>query len=126
MLWSVDFSSDIPIYRQLADQIISFIAEKKLRPGDKLPSIRELSGDLGINLHTVNKAYKLLADDGFLVMTPSGVFVNASGIPAPDLAFYKKLDYELERMAAICIARGVEKAELIKRLDEQWSKKDIK
>lgn len=126
MLWSVDLSSSVPIYRQLADQVVAFIAEKKLRPGDKLPSIRELAGDLGINLHTVNKAYKLLADEGFLSMSTSGVFVNPSGIPEPDAAFFKDLDYELERLASLCIARGLDKAELLKRLETIWLKKQGK
>ena len=68
MFIRIDQSSQAPIYRQLRDQIVAGIASGELSPGDQLPSVRALGTDLGINLHTVNKAYAVLRDEGYLVM----------------------------------------------------------
>lgn len=68
MIIEVDFSGDIPIYSQVRDQIVIGIASGQLRPGDALPSVRRLAADIGINVHTVNKAYAILRDEGFVIM----------------------------------------------------------
>ena len=68
MFIRIDQSSQMPIYRQLRDQIVAGIASGELSPGEQLPSVRALGTDLGINLHTVNKAYAVLRDEGYLVM----------------------------------------------------------
>lgn len=59
--------SQTPIYTQLIYQIKRGILKKELLPGEGLPSVRSLAGDIGINMHTVNKAYKLLVEEGVLV-----------------------------------------------------------
>ena len=65
-----------PLYRQIRDEVVRGIAQGELAPGDALPSVRNLASDLGINLHTVNKAYALLRDEGFVLMRGrSGAFV---------------------------------------------------
>ena len=68
MVITVDKLSDAPLYLQLRDSIIAGIAAGELRPGDALPSVRSLAEDLGINLHTVNKAYATLRDEGYVIM----------------------------------------------------------
>ena len=76
MVIRIDQSDEAPIYLQIRDQIIEGIARGELSPGDSLPSVRQLAADLGINLHTVNKAYALLRDDGYLVVRGrAGAFV---------------------------------------------------
>ena len=73
---TIDQSSRDPIYLQLRAQIIEAIATGELRAGDGLPSVRRLASDLGINLHTVNKAYAVLRDEGYLLMRGrSGAYV---------------------------------------------------
>src|SRR5690625_7689133 len=62
----LDFESDEPIYTQLTQQIITSIAKKELLPGERLPSVRALAADIGINLHTVIKPYKQLNQGGFI------------------------------------------------------------
>ena len=62
----IEPSSDIPIYTQLTNQIIEGIARGNLIPGETLPSVRALAADLGVNMHTVNKAYSLLRTEGFI------------------------------------------------------------
>ncbi len=68
MFLSINFESEIPIYTQIRQQIIEGIASGKLKHGESLPTVRQLAADLGINMHTVNKAYTLLKQDGFIVI----------------------------------------------------------
>lgn len=64
MIIEIDVESEVPIYTQLVKQIKRGVMLGKLKPGDNLPSVRRLAGDIGINLHTVNKAYKILVSEG--------------------------------------------------------------
>jgi Predicted transcriptional regulators len=67
MILSLDFSSDIPIYMQIRNQIIVGISNGTLAPGEKLPTIRNLAQEIGINAMTVNKAYQLLKQEGYII-----------------------------------------------------------
>ena len=66
MIIEIDFQSDEAIYIQLTNQIILGIATSALQEGDALPSVRQMADDIGINMHTVNKAYSVLKQEGFL------------------------------------------------------------
>jgi DNA-binding transcriptional regulator YhcF (GntR family) len=66
MYIEIDFNSDEAIYSQLCDQIIMGIAAARLCDGDPLPSVRQLADDIGINMHTVNKAYTVLRQQGYV------------------------------------------------------------
>ncbi|MCI5868665.1 MAG: GntR family transcriptional regulator [Dorea sp.] len=66
MLIEIDFNSDEAIYVQLQNQIIMGIAMNIIREGDTLPSVRQLADMVGINMHTVNKAYAILKQEGFI------------------------------------------------------------
>ena len=66
MLIEIDFNSDEALYLQLRNQIIMGIATMELREGDSLPSVRQLAEHIGINMHTVNKAYTVLKQEGFV------------------------------------------------------------
>ena len=66
MLIEIDFNSDEAIYVQLQNQIIMGIAMNMFREGDSLPSVRQLANTVGINMHTVNKAYSILKQEGFI------------------------------------------------------------
>jgi len=65
---SIDMKSKTPIYIQLKTAIIASILKEEIKAGDTLPSVRKLSADLGINLHTVNKTYNILRDEGFVAI----------------------------------------------------------
>ena len=60
MILNFDFASNVPLYMQLRNQVVIGIAEGKLLPGEKLPTIRALAEESGINMMTVSKAYQLL------------------------------------------------------------------
>lgn len=66
MHFEIDFNSDEAIYMQLRNQIIIQIAKETIKDGDSLPSVRQLANSLGVNMHTVNKAYTILKQDGYL------------------------------------------------------------
>ncbi|MBK7583122.1 MAG: GntR family transcriptional regulator [Myxococcales bacterium] len=66
----VDFGSQQPVYRQIAEQLRAMVARGELPVGHELPSVRELAGNIGINLNTVAKAYRILADDGLVDLRP--------------------------------------------------------
>lgn len=66
MFIEIDFNSDQAIYMQLRDQIIMGIAASRIQEGDMLPSVRQLADNIGINMHTVNKAYTVLKQEGYV------------------------------------------------------------
>lgn len=66
MLIEIDFNSDEAIYMQLRNQIILGIATSQFQEGDMLPSVRQLADMIGINMHTVNKAYTVLKQEGYV------------------------------------------------------------
>lgn len=67
-MFYIDSESDQPIYSQIRDGIVREIARGGLREGDPLPSVRTLGQDLGVNPMTVNKAYGILKEEGFIVI----------------------------------------------------------
>ena len=66
MIIQIDFNSSEAIYMQLCNQIIMGIATSKLQEGDPLPSVRQMADTIGINMHTVNKVYAVLKQEGFI------------------------------------------------------------
>ena len=77
MYITIDFNSDEAIYVQLCNQIIMQIATNEIKEGDNLPSVRELADTIGINMHTVNKAYALLRQEGYITLDKRrGAVVN--------------------------------------------------
>ena len=66
MTIEIDFNSDEALYIQLRNQIIYGIATQQYHEGDALPSVRQLADEIGINMHTVNKAYSVLRQEGLL------------------------------------------------------------
>ena len=92
MFITIDMESTIPIYTQLVYQIKEGVLQGNIQPGTALPSVRSLASDIGINLHTVNKAYKLLAEEGIVVQEKKG-FRIANALPMkmsdPSLALLK-------------------------------------
>ncbi len=89
MFIKIDLSSDIPIYIQLKNEIIKAIVNGELKEGDILPSVRNLAEQLGINLHTVNKAYNLLKEDGFIILNRKKKAIISMGNKKSEKDFLK-------------------------------------
>ncbi len=68
MVIEIDYNSSEAIYTQLMNQIIMGIATSQLQEGDSLPSVRQLADRIGINMHTVNKAYSILRQEGYITI----------------------------------------------------------
>ncbi|WP_159881472.1 GntR family transcriptional regulator [Paenibacillus puerhi] len=119
MIIRLDLESDTPIYTQLVQQIVEGIASGRLQPGEPLPSVRTLAGDLGINLHTVNKAYQLLKQDGYIqIHRQKGVVVQPQGMPDLTPQYLKKLEGDLRPIIAESIARSMKKNKLIELVEK--------
>jgi GntR family transcriptional regulator len=71
MQFELDFRSGQPIYLQIADQIRQKVASGELKPGDQLPTVRQMATDLRINFNTVARAYRML-DEAGLISTQHG------------------------------------------------------
>ena len=112
MLLRIDFESETPIYRQLRDQIVLGLARGELAEGESLPSVRQLAGDLGVNMHTVNKAYAMLRAESFIVIhKQKGALVARREGARADEAAKARLALDFEPLVAECVARGITRAE---------------
>lgn len=112
MLLQIDLQAEEPIYTQIMHQIIEGIAKKELKPGDDLPSVRSLASDIGINFHTVNKAYQLLKQEGYiLIHRQKGVVIHPDGVEKATGAFYGELKRKVRPLIAESISRSVSKTE---------------
>ncbi len=122
MLFEIDFESTEALYLQLHDQIIFGIMEKQLKEGEQLPSVRNMAGKLGINMHTVNKAYALLRDEGFLTMDKRRGAVIA--VEQDKETAEEELRESLKLAAAQALLRGITRKEVMKILEQiigEWN-----
>ena len=101
MIIEIDFNSDEAIYVQLRNQIILGIATSQFREGEQLPSVRQLAETIGINMHTVNKAYSILQQDGFVKIDR-----RRGAVIAIDINKLKALKEAREELAVV-LARGI-------------------
>ena len=114
MIITLDLQSESPIYVQLRNKIIEGIASSRLKPGDPLPSVRMLAKDLGVNMHTINKAYQLLKHDGFIqIHRQKGVVINPDGMPPLDKTFMDGLKESLRPLISEGICRGMTEEKFI-------------
>ncbi|HZK25876.1 MAG TPA: GntR family transcriptional regulator [Oscillospiraceae bacterium] len=112
MILALDFSSETPIYLQIRNQILLAIAEGTLNHGDKLPTIRALANESGINAMTVNKAYQLLKQEGIIsIDRRSGTKVSLPyDSKAETLA---KLTKELKLLLSEAKVKGISETEML-------------
>ena len=96
----IDFQSDEALYIQLRNQIILGIATSTLREGDVLPSVRQLAEDIGINMHTVNKAYSVLRQEGFVTIDR-----RRGAIVSLDVDKLQAVD-EMQKNLRVLLAKG--------------------
>ncbi|MEY8000417.1 GntR family transcriptional regulator [Clostridium sp. Mt-5] len=106
MIIKIDFESEVPIYEQLRRQIIEGIALGNLKLGESLPSVRQLAEDIGINLHTVNKAYNELKSDGYLNIDRRKGAVVSETLPESTEDFDKKLEEGFTYLISEAYLRG--------------------
>ena len=115
---AIDWSSGEPVYGQIADQVRERIAAGQLRPGDSLPPVRTLASDLGVNLNTVARAYRLLEEEGFVKITDRAGALVAAPAASTDAESRDRLREDLREVLARMRQAGVE-AEEMRRLAER-------
>lgn len=101
MILEIDFNSDEAYYIQLCNQIIIGIATERIREGEALPSVRQMADNIGINMHTVNKAYSVLRQEGFVKLDR-----RKGAIVSLDIDKMNMLE-EMRRELGVVLARGV-------------------
>lgn len=101
MLVKIDFESDEAIYIQLRNQIIMGIATERIHEGDSLPSVRQMADTIGINMHTVNKAYSVLRQEGFIKLDR-----RKGAVIALDMDKIRAVE-ELRSQLGMILARGI-------------------
>lgn len=116
MIIEIDFNSEEALYVQLRNQIIMGIATAKYQEGDVLPSIRVLADEIGINMHTVNKAYTVLKQEGFVKVDRRRGAVIA--LNADKLRTLKETRKELEVILAKAICKGISREEVQEMVEE--------
>ena len=101
MILEIDFNSEEALYIQLRNQIIIGIATERIREGDSLPAVRQLAEHIGINMHTVNKAYSVLKQEGFVKLDR-----RRGAVVALDADKLRTMQ-EMERDMSVILARGI-------------------
>ncbi|SFG47586.1 GntR family transcriptional regulator [Sporolactobacillus nakayamae] len=121
MLLSIDFGSDQPIYTQIRNGIVTGIASGTLKDGDSLPSVRTLGAEIGVNLHTVNKAYQLLQSEGFIeIQRRRGTFIKAGNAAKNAAEFLKNCGDPLKTIVSEAVTRRVDRAVLHQMIDHMY------
>ena len=100
MIIEVDFNSDEAIYIQLCNQIIMGIATSVIHEGDSLPSVRRLADTIGVNMHTVNRAYSVLKREGYISLDK-----RRGAVISLDIDKLEELQV-MKRQLQIVLARG--------------------
>lgn len=116
MIIEIDFNSEEALYLQLRNQIVLGIATAKFQEGDALPSVRQLADDIGINMHTVNKAYTVLKQEGFVKVDRRKGAVIALDIDK--LRTLREMGDELRVILAKAICKGISREEVHQMIEE--------
>ncbi len=124
MIIRLDMASEVPIYVQLRNAVVVGIGKGELAPGEGLPTVRQMAEDLGVNTMTVNKAYGILKNEGFIeIDRRHGAKVN----PQKDKfgVFQEKAEEELLLLIAEATVRGLEKNEFMELCEKVYGSMQI-
>jgi GntR family transcriptional regulator len=123
MQFQCDTTSRTPIYRQLIDQVRSAVARGRVEPGERLPSVRQLSRDLVVNPNTIARAYTELEREGTIITQQGrGVFVAEPRTDLTKRARQKQLEERLDQLITDAVHLGFSAEEFLallnKRMDQ--------
>ena len=120
MFIEIDFNSSEALYIQLRNQIIMGIATSTIREGDTLPSVRQLAENIGINMHTVNKAYSVLRQEGFVKLDRRrGAVVS---LDVDKIQAIEEMRQNLDVVLACGICRDISRNEVHQLVDEIYDR----
>lgn len=113
--------SEIPVFKQIRNQIVMGISDGRLAPGEKLPTVRALADEIGINSMTVSKAYQLLKQEGYITTDRrNGVRVKES-IAQPG-GLTAEAEQELARLVSEAKVRGMTREDFAALVDKYFDK----
>lgn len=121
----LDYSSGVPVYRQIIDQIIFGITSGQLKLGEQLPTVRALAVELKVNLNTVSKAYKELEIKNILeTQQGTGTFINKTENVVSEKEREDKLKEICMQFSSVAFSYGFNLDEVMRELkDIETSKK---
>lgn len=118
-------SSDLPIYKQVKNQLKNAIITNELKQGDKLPSIRVLARDLGISVITTKAAYEELESDGYVETIPSkGIYVSNKNKILIREEQLQSIESLISNSISIAKLSGIEKKEIINMIEILWEEEN--
>lgn len=118
-MFTINYQSPTPVYKQLYENVIRLVSFGALKPNDKLPPVRTLAGELGINPNTVSKAYSMLENDGYIYSAVGrGSFIseNFDSREAEKIEIKKVIKNNLQTAFGF----GVKRDEVLEILDEVY------
>ena len=116
MIIEIDFNSDEAIYIQLRNQIIMGIATSEIQEGESRPSVRQLAETVGINMHTVNKAYTVLKQEGYIQLDRrKGAVIS---LDVNKIEAVEKMRAQLRILLARGLCKDISRAEVHEMVDE--------
>lgn len=125
MILEIDFNSDEAIYVQLRNQIIMGIACEEFSDGESLPSVRQLAQVLGVNMHTVNKAYAILREEGYLKLDRrKGAVISVETLEKQEEL--ESIRENLRMLVAEAVCKGVTEDEMNQLVHDMYQKLDRK
>jgi GntR family transcriptional regulator len=121
----LDSSSGVPFYRQVIDQVLLAVADGRLKPGEQLPTVRQLAVDLSVNLNTVAKAYREMEIRGIVeTQQGTGTFVATRRADRKTSERRKALGGLVDRFVALATSNGFSLEELADALIERAGKSE--
>jgi DNA-binding transcriptional regulator YhcF (GntR family) len=117
MIIKLDITGDVPIYQQIRNQIVYGVATGQLSIGERLPTVRQLAGDIGVNPMTVSKAYGLLKDEGIIVIDRrQGAKINR--LPVDDKALNEEFNQKVKLLISEARMKGISQDEIRKHINQ--------
>ncbi len=114
-MFLLNLQSKVPIYEQIKAQVLRFIEAGVLNPGDRLPSVRQLAQENGINPNTVAKAYSELEKAGYLYNLPK------KGVYVAEIDPGRQADGQIIALLRPLKENGIAKEEILRALDKLYT-----
>lgn len=121
MIMTIDLTSDIPIYLQIKNAVTAGIAKGALAVGQPLPSVRQLAANLGVNMQTVNKAYSILKQEGYVeIDRRKGAVIAAR--KEPDETWQLRLARDLSIISGEACSQGMDEESFMELCENAYRK----
>ena len=119
MIIALQDGSDVPVFKQIRNQIVTGISNGSLKPREKLPTVRALAEEIGINSMTVNKAYQLLKQEGYIITDRrNGVRVKECFTLEPKLGAEEM--EQLKQLVSEARVRGITRNDFVAMVDKYY------